>query len=261
MDDLSPNLATHKWLLEHSVTRRDACLRWPWFCDPGTGYGRVGVRGKIRYAHRVMCELVNGPPPTPKHQATHNCGHGSQGCVNPRHLVWKTNKENQMDRAAHGTMRKKGSRRFVLTPEMVAEIRAIGDKETKTALAKRFGTSRDSIAKILDGRSWRKPGQYDTGFGPTGDPSNPALHRKSLSEYAAEHLREMGADSIYGNDHVLIRAITIRAGRDFRGEGSRLRLLGALEDSPLFLKRHVQGATRSVRCFDLADQSLPKDTP
>src|SRR3972149_10759839 len=90
------------FLLKQIGLEDGPCLIWP-FSTNGTGYGRLGVDGKGYYAHRYMCELVNGPPPTPDHEASHDCGNGHLGCVHPRHLEWKTASENHLDRRRHGT--------------------------------------------------------------------------------------------------------------------------------------------------------------
>lgn len=114
----------------------DECVIWP-FAKNHKGYGLMGHDGRFFKAHRLMCEMVNGKPPTPEHQATHKCGHPS--CVNPMHLEWKTNYANQMDRAAHGTMPKHGRPARILTPEQIAEVRALKGKVAQYDLAARFG--------------------------------------------------------------------------------------------------------------------------
>lgn len=87
-----------RWLLDHVEYPEKGCLIWP-FARDGKGYGSLGKKG----AHRRMCEIVNGPAPTPKHHAAHSCGNGHLGCVHPRHVRWATCSENQMDRFLHGT--------------------------------------------------------------------------------------------------------------------------------------------------------------
>lgn len=96
-----------EWLLSQVSCADDACLIWPFFRDPANGYGRIGGGiigrpGVILWTHRVMCQLAHGAPPT-KHEASHTCGRGHDGCVNPKHLEWKTPSDNQKDRRRHGT--------------------------------------------------------------------------------------------------------------------------------------------------------------
>jgi DNA-binding transcriptional regulator YiaG len=93
----------------------------------------------------MMCELAHGPAPSEKHQAAHNCGKGHLGCVNPAHLEWKTNLENQLDRFEHGTMPKHGKPRRILTPEQIAEVRALKGKVAQYDLAARFSVKPGTV--------------------------------------------------------------------------------------------------------------------
>lgn len=77
------------------------CLTWPF--GRSSGYGKIHLTGGQYLVSRVVCETVNGPPPTARHEAAHSCGKGHEGCVNPRHLSWKTPAENWADKYAHGT--------------------------------------------------------------------------------------------------------------------------------------------------------------
>ena len=77
----------------------EACVLWP-FNKVGLGYGRVYFRGAMHLAHRVVCLLHSGDPPTPEHHAAHNCG--SHACINRHHLRWATKVENEADKIAQG---------------------------------------------------------------------------------------------------------------------------------------------------------------
>ncbi len=127
------------WLEAHLNHEGEECLFWPFY--KGTGYGQFKHNGVYYYAHRYMCELVNGPAPTPKHQAAHSCGRGQDGCVNPRHLDWKTNGENQLDRRAHGT-KSSGPK---VTPELRARLLALKGEKTEMELAAMFGIARSVV--------------------------------------------------------------------------------------------------------------------
>jgi hypothetical protein len=63
----------------------------------------------VRRAHRVMCEIAHGPKPAPGFVAAHTCGKGREGCVNPRHLRWASQKENMADKLLHGTSNRTAS--------------------------------------------------------------------------------------------------------------------------------------------------------
>jgi hypothetical protein len=71
-----------------ATTHRDSYLMVTW-------------QGKRTTASRAICELVHGPPPTPKHQAAHSCGNA--WCCNGAHLRWATPAENLADKVRHGT--------------------------------------------------------------------------------------------------------------------------------------------------------------
>lgn len=88
--------------LRASLKSDDAvkCIDWP-FKRSTEGYGQVYIAGRLSQANRVICEMVNGPPPTPFHEAAHGCGNAA--CVSPWHLRWATHSENEADKLLHGT--------------------------------------------------------------------------------------------------------------------------------------------------------------
>lgn len=143
------------WLREHVAFTGEGCLRWP-FSRDRDGYGMFGLNGDILKAHRWMCEAQNGPPPTPQHHAAHECGNGHGGCVNPRHLKWKSPQENAQDRLKHGTVRDdKGRPLRKLTHDQVKQILALKGKKSHVELGRMFGVSDSNIRKIHRGVSWR----------------------------------------------------------------------------------------------------------
>jgi len=139
------------WLRAHVAYEGDNCLIWPFSVDRD-GYGNFGFEGRSLYAHRWMCAQANGPKPTPTHHAAHECGNGHRGCVNPRHLIWKTPKENARDRLKHGTARcGSGRRPCKLTDKQVAEILALKGKKTHLELAALYNVTDSQIRKIHKG--------------------------------------------------------------------------------------------------------------
>jgi hypothetical protein len=122
----------------------DECVIWP-FSHNGLGYGCLGYLGDRHYAHRLMCEIAHGPAPADKPQAAHSCGHGQEGCVNPNHLSWKTNGENQLDRRAHGTLKPERAIRLTVTPDQIAQMQSLKGKMSLFKIAETLGVKRGVV--------------------------------------------------------------------------------------------------------------------
>jgi hypothetical protein len=142
-----------RWLRAQVGWQSDECLFWPF--GKSNGYGVFGYLGEAYYAHRYMCELVNGPPPSDDYEAAHSCGRGAQGCINPRHLDWKTRTDNQLDRALHGT--KATGPRGKIKPEDAEQIRILRDYLPQREIAAMFGISRSNVSFIHCDKAWNKP--------------------------------------------------------------------------------------------------------
>lgn len=183
------------------------CIRWPMFIDERTGYGRLGTArltgGRtIGFAHRVMCELAHGKPPTPRYEAAHECD--NRGCVNPKHLVWKTRSDNQLDRRRNGTSvtTRTGSRGKLRAHE---KERIIALKGTKTIfeLADEYGVHYQTISR-LHNHGFAANTKFKFYF-PEDDAKLLELERAGFSrkEISAKMGRSMG--SIDGRLHALRR--------------------------------------------------------
>lgn len=144
------------WLEEHVAHESDECLIWPYQRMKDSGAAAIKHKGRPRPAARVMCEMVHGSPPTPKHEAAHSCGKGHLGCVNPRHLRWATPKENSADKLLHGThLCGEKLAWSKLTAATVVQLRSMVGTMSKRALARHFGVTPNTISKAIDGRTWR----------------------------------------------------------------------------------------------------------
>lgn len=143
------------WLRAHvSHPDRINCLTWP-FATGQNGLAVVRIDGKTARAHRVMCTLVHGDPPSPNHETAHSCGRGHEGCVNPHHLRWDTRKGNFADKLLHGT-HNRGDQCPVskLTEAEVREIKGLLSIMPVRTIARRYGVNPATIYSIRSGASW-----------------------------------------------------------------------------------------------------------
>lgn len=137
------------------ISATDDCIKWPFGKDLN-GRGTINLDGRLQYASRVVCELAYGAPATLDLEASHYCGKGHEGCINPRHLRWATRTENHADKILHGTILR-GSRNPLvkLQDGDVREIRKrIAAGEIQSSIAKDFGVTRHAVSAIACGKSW-----------------------------------------------------------------------------------------------------------
>jgi hypothetical protein len=129
----------------------DDCLTWPYRTNR-QGYAQLTRGANVC---RVVCEAVNGPPPTSAHEAAHTCGRGAYGCVNGRHLRWKTRAENEADKVLHGTSNR-GERGAAakITREDVLEIRRLRGVLLQREIAERYGITESTVGQIQRRSTW-----------------------------------------------------------------------------------------------------------
>ena len=128
----------------------DTCLIWP-YSRTTSGDGQYKINRKPVGAHRAVCLIAHGDPPSCRHQAAHSCG--NRLCVNPRHLRWATPSENHADKRRHGTS-PSGDRQASarLTNEQAALVFA--DERPQAVIAREFGVHRGVIYRIKRGLSY-----------------------------------------------------------------------------------------------------------
>lgn len=68
---------------------------WLWTASISDGYGQIWVDGRLRIAHRLSWEFINGPIPDGL-DLDHRCG--NRKCVNPAHLRPTTRSQNMQHR-------------------------------------------------------------------------------------------------------------------------------------------------------------------
>lgn len=146
----TPKGAPRAWIREHVSYTGDKCMVWP-FARRQNGYPKMAGYSPAR----LMCELANGEPPSPKHQAAHACGNGHGGCLTPGHLRWATSIENHEDMEGHGTvLRGEGVRQAKLSTSDVLQIREMAKSRTHGEIADQFGISRPTITRVINRDTW-----------------------------------------------------------------------------------------------------------
>lgn len=139
---------------------------WPWIGYRNEqGYGRVWIKDKGYYAHRVIYDLVNpgvislkGPKsPYDPGWIRHTCDNPK--CCNPKHMLVGTHAENMGDRKErghYGYEHSTKSPRAKLTTEDVLDIRAKKKAgATCKALALLYEVSPSTIHGVLYGRHYQ----------------------------------------------------------------------------------------------------------
>jgi hypothetical protein len=145
--------AAIRWLCEHVNFDGKNCLFWP-FAKDGGHPGCVGYLGKIYKASRLMCALAHGAPPSDLHEASYTCGRSQKGCINPQHLAWKTQSENQREQSKQG--RKFYGRQGKITFAQATEIRSIGHTRLLKDVAGEYGISPQRVSGILNGHGFTR---------------------------------------------------------------------------------------------------------
>lgn len=129
------------------------CLNWP-FAKTHEGYGKARYDGRSKGAHRIVCEVVHGAPPTHNSEAAHICGNSS--CVNPQHIRWASPAQNQADKISHGTnLEADRHPNAKLSNDSVSFIKRSRGIISQADLASRFGVSKSTVAMIHAGHNWK----------------------------------------------------------------------------------------------------------
>ncbi len=151
----APSGALPRFLIDvASVCQGDDCLMWP-YGRSGNGYCIVRYNGKQESAHRRVCILAHGEPPTPEHEAAHSCGNGHLGCLNQKHLRWASVGENRQDMIDHGRSLRGAKAHFTkLTEDDVRQVRMLKGYLSQRKIAAMFGISQPAVRYIHTGQNW-----------------------------------------------------------------------------------------------------------
>lgn len=152
-DPLGRHISPLKTFIEHALKYEgDDCLIWP-HGKATAGYGMARYNGETNTAHVLICKLAHGPKSHSKLEVRHTCG--VRACVNPRHLVWGTRKQNMHDKIAHGTAPRGAKNGHTkLTEANVRWIRQSGSDRPRKEIAAMFGVTEQNIGKIIHRKHW-----------------------------------------------------------------------------------------------------------
>jgi hypothetical protein len=92
---------TIPWLLQAIKLDTDDCIPWP-FAKDDNGYGKIWFMGVLCLASRVALHLHNGFDLGSPLEAMHTCD--NPPCINPRHLIPGTHKQNFLDASKKGRL-------------------------------------------------------------------------------------------------------------------------------------------------------------
>jgi hypothetical protein len=127
------NKLRERFLAKVDMSVPEAC--WPWTAaKTSCGYGKIGVAGRTRPAHRVSYELFVGPIPEGL-TLDHLCR--NPACVNPEHLEPVTQRENTrrgVSPAAHNARKTHCSRGHELQGDN-CYVDAVGKRHCRTCRA------------------------------------------------------------------------------------------------------------------------------
>lgn|SRR3990167_6701040 len=129
---------------------------WLWTGSTNnTGYGRININRKVKLAHRVSFEMKNGKIKEGM-SVLHRCDNPL--CVNPKHLMVGTRKENNADMwAKNRGIKGENASWSKLTQEKVDDIRKIyqTEKISMRKLARNFNVSYTTINFIIHKKTWK----------------------------------------------------------------------------------------------------------
>ena len=152
-------LAERFWKYVEKSPGANGCWEWTGYkARDGGGILYIGDRTTTR-AYRVSWQLHSGQIPDGL-EVCHRCD--NRGCVRPDHLFIGTHADNMRDAIRKGrlsivlpgnALHGEASSRSVLTLEQVRYI--VASKESKKALALKFGVHPETIYLARAGKTWK----------------------------------------------------------------------------------------------------------
>jgi hypothetical protein len=133
----------------------DECIPAPG-CRTSEGYGHLRVDGRHYGAHNYVLRQAVGPPPPDKPEAAHNCT--TKDCVSPKHLEWKSAKENAADKKRDGTLvyGERSHKAKLTAPDVLEILRLYATNNyTYETLGEMYGVNYRTIHDIVMRKTWK----------------------------------------------------------------------------------------------------------
>ncbi len=135
-----PQSLSQRFWNKVEITNLLDCWTWTGYKNR-LEYGRIKVKGKAKFAHRIAWELTYGKIPEGK-LICHKCDNPS--CNNPNHLFMGTHKDNTFDMCVKGRQRGKMSKKDI---HCIRAMRKQG--VSSEAIALKFNVHRTTVCKIV----------------------------------------------------------------------------------------------------------------
>lgn len=133
-----------------TINQFSGCIEWG--AGKSSGYGRLRISGRMKFAHREAYELHYGAIPNCFH-VLHRCD--NPACINPEHLFLGTHADNMADKSQKERQaRGEGNGIAKLSEADVLAIRQAGGV-TQRALAREYGVNQAQIWRIQNRKQWK----------------------------------------------------------------------------------------------------------
>lgn len=148
---LPRNMPIKERLALRSVAQPNGCIIFTGNLNPA-GYGRLWVKGRIYYPHRLSYMVNIGPIPAGM-CVCHRCD--SPPCINPAHLFLGTHADNAADMIQKGRAPYRPDIRQISAKLSKSQAIAIkNDSRSYRQIANDYGISKSLVHGIKSGRNW-----------------------------------------------------------------------------------------------------------
>lgn len=143
-------------LAKTDIRSENECWEWRGWCHP-FGHGQIGRGSRaegLAYTHVVSWEHANQMRVPDGMIVRHTCDNPK--CVNPKHLIIGTKKDNTQDMIARRRHRFGDAHSTKLKEiDVAAILERLRNGETQQSVADTYGVARSLIGLIKNGKRWK----------------------------------------------------------------------------------------------------------